>query len=271
MNHRCRKRLLPSLLRLRFLLPLLAPQAGWAAHPLASDDTGTIGTSVTEVEMTLDVARSESGGLLLSRRRTRVPRASTESDTTLLNATITRGLSERLDVSFSLPYERTKDEEKTVSGINDVALELKWRLLSAQEFSLAIKPQLFPATGNERRDLGNGKTSFGLVAIAAHETRHFTVMGNLGYIRNRNTVGAREDLWSLSTGVSWKPLPRWQFGADFGVYRNPDLEENRNPRFVILGVIYSPSDKLDLDFGLRKGLNTSDVNRGAGVGLTARW
>lgn len=262
--------LVPAL-RLWILLSLLLSQLGWAAHPLISDDTGTVGTAVTEVEMTLDVARSESGGLLLSRRRTRIPRASTLSDTTLLNATITRGLAERLDASLSLPYERTRDEEKTVSGINDVALELKWRVLSTQEFSLAIKPQLFPATGNERRDLGNGKTSFGLVAMAAHETRYFTVMGNLGYTRNRNTIGAREDLWSVSAGVLWRPLPRWQFGADLGVYRNPDFEENRNPRFVILGVIFSPSNKLDLGFGMRKGLNPSEVNLGAGVGLTARW
>lgn len=257
--------------RLWISLSLLLPQPGWAAHPLSSDDAGTVGTSVTEVEMTLDVARSESGGLLLSRRRTRIPRASTLSDTALLNATITRGLAKHLDVSFSLPYERTRDEEKTVSGVNDVALELKWRALSMQNVSIAIQPQLFPATGNERRDLGNGKTSFGLVAIAAHETRYVTVMGNLGYSRNRNTIGARKDLWSVSAGILWKPLPRWQFGADLGVYRNPDLEENRNPRFAILGVIFSPSNKLDLDFGIRKGLNPSDVKLGAGVGLTARW
>jgi hypothetical protein len=271
MNRYSNMKLFPALLRLWLLLPLVLPGLSSAAHPLVSDDSGTVGVSVTEVEMTVDVARSESGGLLLSRRRTRVPTASTVSDTILLNATITRGLAESLDMSFSLPYERTKDEERTVQGINDVALELKWRIFSAQKFSVAIKPQLFPATGNERRDLGNGKTSFGLMAIAAHETRHFTVMGNLGYMRNRNTVGARDDLWSLSTGVLWKPLPRWQFAADFSVYRNPDLEENRNPRFVILGVIFSPSDKLDFDFGLRKGLNPSEVIRGAGVGLTARW
>lgn len=271
MNYDAKWQFPPALLRLWVLLLFLMPGLNWAAHPLVSDDTGTVGISVTEMEMTVDAARSEGGGLLLSRSRTRVPTASTVSDTTLLSATITHGIAEHLDVSFSLPHEQTEVEEKKVRGINDGALELKWRVLSVQKFSLAIKPQLFLATGNERRDLGNGKTSFGLMGIAAHETRYFTVMGNLGYTRNRNTVGAREDLWSVSTGVLWKPLPRWQFAADFGVYRNPDLEENRHPLFVILGVIFSPSDKLDLDFGIRNGLNPSEVNRGAGVGLTVRW
>lgn len=74
-----------------------------------------------------------------------------------------------------------------------------------------------------------------------------------------------------STGILWQRAPKWQLVTDFGVYRNPDLSERQNPKFIILGVIFSPNNKLDLDFGIRKGLNPSEVNRGAGIGLSARW
>jgi hypothetical protein len=99
----------------------------------------------------------------------------------------------------------------------------------------------------------------------------FVLLANAGYTYNNNVVDARKDLWSVSTALVWKIKPAVQLALDIGAYRNTDRSASQNPAFAILGLIYSPHEKLDLDIGLRKGLNKAEVDHAAGAGITIRW
>jgi hypothetical protein len=53
--------------------------------------------------------------------------------------------------------------------------------------------------------------------------------------------------------------------------RNDPFLPGRNGQFVMLGVIYSPTGKIDLDIGLRKGLDRAEIDTSCLVGATFRW
>lgn len=236
----------------------LLPAFSHAAHPLVTDDTGTQGTGGMQLELNADASRDRSGG---TTERTRVA-----------NATFTYGLTEDLDLALNLPHQRAALTGTSAErGTGDVALGLKWRFLERDGFTLGLKPQVLLATGNEQRGLGNGKPSYGASLLAAWEADTVTLLANAGYTYNNNTIGARKNLWNLSAAALYRFAPKFQGVFDVGTYRNVDPSDNRNPAFAILGMIYSPTESVDFDIGFRKGLNKTEADKTAGVGLTLRW
>lgn len=239
-------------------ITLLLPCVSFAAHPLITDDTGTQGTSGFQFEVNTDASRKEAGGA--------VDRRSSA------NATLTYGWTDTVDLALNVPYQKaTPADDPVERGLGDVGLALKWRLWEKDGFSLGLKPQVFLSTGDEQRELGNGKTWYGANLLAAYETDLFAVMANAGYTNNRNMLGSRKNLWNVSAAGIWKIDPKLKAVLDMGTYRNPDPADNENPAFTILGMIYSPTEKLDLDIGIKKGLNRAEEDHAVGVGLTVRW
>jgi hypothetical protein len=53
--------------------------------------------------------------------------------------------------------------------------------------------------------------------------------------------------------------------------RNDVFLPGSTGRFATLGAIYSPTDKIDLDVGLRKGLNNAEIDTTVLIGATFRW
>ncbi len=242
----------------RAALALLFPSTCFAIHPLASEDTDTQGSSHFQLELSVDKDRRERGGEV---------RSATEA-----NATLTYGLTDSVDVALNTPYRRlSATDSATERGVGDASLLLKWRFWESDGFSLGIRPQIGFATGDAQRGLGGGKTSYGATLLAALERESYVFLANAGYRYNNNSVGDRTDLWNASAAVLWKLAQRWRLALDVGGYRNPDPAMRQNPAFAIFGLIYSPTKDLDLDVGVRKGLNDAEVDRTLGVGLTIRW
>ena len=110
------------------------------AHPLATDDTGTAGMGKFQLETS-----AEFGWDKESEHGTR-----TTSNYQTLNVALTAGLLDSLDLVLSYPYTWQHIEvNNTVttdnSGLNDLTLDLKWRILELGPASLAIKPSItFP-------------------------------------------------------------------------------------------------------------------------------
>jgi hypothetical protein len=62
-----------------------------------------------------------------------------------------------------------------------------------------------------------------------------------------------------------------ELGVQTNPARNDPFLPGRNGRFAMLGAIYSPSEKIDLDIGVRKGLNHAETDTVFLIGATFRW
>ncbi len=77
---------------------------------------------------------------------------------------------------------------------------------------------------------------------------------NLGYRRNANRVDEREDLWHVSAAGSFHFRPNLQIVANAEGDENPDPSAGDDFAFILGGLIYSPVENFDIDFGVLRGL-----------------
>ena len=270
---------LRSACSLSALLVAVIPAAARAAHPFITDDTGTQGAGNWQLELLaqrnrLDRTADAGAGPVRQDRRA-----------TIINPVLTYGLLDNLDLAVGLNHLRyrvTEDGAVTdeASGMSDSALELKWRFYESGEFSLALKPGLSLPTGNENRGLGTGRTSWGASLIAAYEAGPWTFMGNVAYTRLRfsllqDEAATREDLWRLSGGATWSVADGVRLVGELGIRtneaRDDPFQPGRNGQFAMLGAIYSPDKKVDLDVGVRRRLNRAEPDTVILIGATFRW
>ena len=86
----------------------------YAAHPLISDDSGTQGAGNWQLEVNTDHTRTRDDGQTAWARQ--------------LNTTLTRGVTDELDVAANLPLQRNSASgEPAQSGVADVTVQAKWR------------------------------------------------------------------------------------------------------------------------------------------------
>lgn len=241
------------------LLFLLASAATLceAAHPLLTDDPGTQGQGHHQWEINTDWGRqndgsSHAGGL-----------------------TYTYGMRSNVDIFVNVSHSRANS-----SGLNDASIGIKWRLWESQDASLALKPELLLPTGDENKGFGNGRVNSAFTVIGAYEYGKWKILGNLALASNRHDLATERDsnhalLWRASAAALYAFADRWQVLFDTGLARNPDKSSSTLPVYFLSGLIYSPSQDLDLDAGIKWGLNcdacAAQVKRQAGIGLTWRY
>jgi len=250
----------------------------WAAHPFITDDTGTQGAGNWQLELMAQqgrINRIADAGAGPVELRSRV---------TAFNPVLTYGFRDTLDIALGGNYLRQKDSqngaEVTTSGTADSTLELKWRFYDDNGFSMALKPGLSLPTGDENKGLGSGKTSWAVNFIAAYEAKPWSFMGNVAYARARfelpqDAADNRRDLWRISAGAAYSISEQFRLTGELGSRTNEASADpflpGRNARFAMLGAIYSPTEKIDLDIGLRKGLNRAEDDTVFLIGATFRW
>ncbi|OWW19809.1 transporter [Noviherbaspirillum denitrificans] len=234
-------------------LVFLAAGTAHAAHPLVTDDTGTQGRGNHQLELNTDRMRD----------------AGVSSQSAAI--TYTYGLRDALDAFVTLPAATTSP-----SGLGDVAAGFKWRFSESAGTTFGLKPELFFATGNENRGLGSGRAHAGLTLLASHQAGEWTLLGNAGLAVNRYALPVDHDqnrryVWRLSAAAIREVAEGWKALVDSGVARNTARSERTHPAFILLGMIYSPSEKLDLDIGWKAGLNSAETHRQVGAGVTVRF
>jgi hypothetical protein len=240
-----------------FRIPLLLlsglAHSAHAAHPFVTDDTTTQGRRNSQIELNAD--RFRFGG-----------------ETGRVAAlTYSYGAADALDLYGNLPMSLSAP-----SGKGDLSLGAKWRYWQSARSSLAIKPELLLPTGDEAKGLGNGRAGLALTLLAATTHGRWGIDGNLGLTANRYKLPEYGDsrhrlLWRASAAVSYSISPQWLVAADIGVARNIEKSAGTNPAFILVGAIYSPRPNLDIDLGIKAGLNAAEVSRQAGAGLTMRF
>ena len=81
----------------------------------------------------------------------------------------------------------------------------------------------------------------------------------------------RGSLWQASAAALYGLTPRLQAVADIGVKRNADVASKKNPAYALTGFIYKPSDSVDLDAGMKFGLNDASIRHQFGAGITLHF
>jgi hypothetical protein len=97
------------------------------------------------------------------------------------------------DFNYGLPDVQLKlefpvkivheDRDGTAAGAGDLLLGVKWRFLNDEQsqFQLGTYPQLLLPTGDEARDLGEGRPAFVLPLVAQKSWDKWTLYGNVGF------------------------------------------------------------------------------------------
>ena len=258
---------------------MAASDAGRAAHPFITDDAGTQGTGKWQLELLgererYDRVANPGGGPVQQRSRT-----------TAFNPALTYGLLENLDLALGLNYARYSVSENGVvaaqaDGASDSTLELKWRFYEEGSFSLALKAGLSLPTGDENRGLGTGRAGWSANLIADYEAGSWVWLANVAYTRERfelsqDQAANRGDLWRVSGGAEYILFKELRLVGELGVRTNPARNDpflsGRNGQYAMVGAIYSPSEKVDFDVGVRKGLNRAESDTVLLIGATFRW
>jgi hypothetical protein len=242
-----------------------------AAHPLITDDTGTQGKGKFLFELNgqtgYEAERSgaETGNNVTAKERE-----------TELKSALTYGVIDNVDVILTLPYQWKKTEAgnvtaSDVSGIADISVEVKWRFFEKDGLSFAVKPGIKLPAGDKDKDLGTGRATGTLYLITTKDIDPWAFHLNLGYKRNENTVDEREDIWHASLASEFKIMKNLKLVANIGAERNTDKASDTNPAFLLGGFIYSIRENMDIDFGVKGGLNKAEADITYLAGMALRF
>ncbi|MBI5633459.1 MAG: transporter [Nitrospirae bacterium] len=226
-----------------------------AAHPLITDDAGTQGKGKFQLEINGEYF-NDSG-----------------SAVTEIAAALSAGITEDVDLVVGMPYQllRIKGEDghrTTDRGISDASVEMKWRFFESKGLSLALKPGVTFPTGNDKKGMGDGKISYGLFFIATKEMEPVTLHINFGYVRNRAEF---RDIWHSSLACEHALTKDLRIVGNIGGETNPEKESNVHPMFLLGGIIYSFTENMDMDFGIKTGLNKAEADYTLLAGLAYRF
>ena len=253
-----------------FLMAVVLAWSGpaFAAHPLITDDAGTQGKGKLQFEFNGEYARDKEDGITV------------KSFTFPTIPVLSYGIADTVDIVFGLPYTVVTTEEAGTetrqSGLSDASIEMKARFYEKEGLSLAVKPGISLPTGDENKGPGNGKISYSAFLITTREAAPWAFHFNLGYIRNEYKLrvdedAKRKDIWHVSLASQLEVVKDLSTVANAGMERNSDKTSNTHPAFVLGGFIYSLNESVDIDAGVKAGLNRAEADYTLLAGLTYRY
>lgn len=233
----------------------------WGAHPLITDDAGTMGQGNTQFEMNGEC-------------ETLKDHAERERNINL-GSSITYGVKDSVDITLSVPYLFTKTRQsgnvEKERGFGDIVAEFKWRWYEKDGLGLALKPGFVLPTGNDRRGLGAGNVGYQVFLIATKELKPMVFHANAGYLRNENTSGERGDLWHLSLAGEFPLSDHLTIVANAGTDKDADPARDRQQSFALGGIIWTLSNRCALDGGLKYGFTSGGHTWSILTGVTFQF
>jgi hypothetical protein len=264
---------------LMFVIYSLLYSVSYAAHPLVTDDTGTQGKEKFQIEVNSEFTREKEREWDDNAEDWVTIKQTGGEVATILSY----GVTDNLDVVLGFPYQWkktkidgvvTEDPREQGDGMVDISLELKWRFFEKDGLSFALKPGVTFPTGDEKKGLGNGRMSYGITFITTKELGPGALHFNLGYTHNEYKLqedkdANRKGIWHVSLASEVEVVKDLKAVANIGIERNPDKTSNTHPAFILGGLIYSITDKIDISFGIKGGLNkpADDLSILAGIAL----
>jgi hypothetical protein len=232
-------------------------------HPLITEDADTEGIGKYQLGLTYEYGHDDRGGTVVN--------------TNQIQAVMTYGLEDNVDIVLTLPYQfinmETSESKISDNGISDITIEVEWRFFETNGFGLGLKPGVQLPTGDDQKGLGSGKTGYHLFFILSKELEQLAFHFNLGYMHNENSnvFGDRTDSWHVSL-ASEMPITSWMKAVvDIGVERSDDNRSNTPPLYILGGLIFPVNKSLDLDLGAKAGLTDTETDYSLLVGMTLHF
>jgi hypothetical protein len=251
---------------------MLCSSTAYAAHPLITDDMGTLGKGNFQVELNSEYA---------SDRETPTSGVETVERSVEAQATLLYGVTDAIDAVIGVPYVwvETNESDLTVPGFfhanekgaSDVSIEMKWRFWEGEGRGLAVKPGISVPTGDDQRGLGTGKYGYSLFLIGTQEAGAWVFHANLGYIHHANRADERESLCHLSLASEYSVNEKLRIVGSLGQERNPDKNDSTRPAFVLAGLIYGIAESIDIDVGFKTGLTDPETDHAVLAGLAIKF
>jgi hypothetical protein len=240
------------------LLVVLAAADGFAAIPLVTDDTSTMGKAKYQLDVFGEYGRDRDARIT--------------SNTSDFYASVTYGISDPVDLSVTIPYQFWRSEDSGSrskgDGISDIAIEVKWRFYEREGLSFAVKPGFTIPTGDDEKGLGTGRVTSYLYLIATKEAGPWAVHMNLGYIRNENRIEQRKNIWHASLASTYEVIKGLKLVGDIGAETNTDRSSKTPPVYILGGIIYSVSEHIDVGVGIKGGLTGPEKDITVRGGIT---
>ena len=256
---------------LLFVLFLFVAFSGtaFAGRPLITDDTSTQGKGGYLLEMGYEYNKDDTDG-----GRVRRDAGTVEVD---------YGLADPVDLIVSTAYQALQinnpGDTSSPGGVTDTLVELKWRFYENRKgLSFAIKPGTMLPTGNYTLGEGSGDYRFGtgqmrprLYFVATQYAGPFAFHVNLGYMRNYNRYDAATDLWHASIAGEWRMMKKLRLVCNTGIDTNPEKGTSTDPSFVLGGVIYTVTERVEVDFGVKYALGEPGYDAGFTTGISIKF
>jgi hypothetical protein len=284
--------LLRSLLCLRAIFTLVIaalPLVTYGFEPLNTDDAGTVGKGVRQIEQYFYVLNNNSPG-----DPGDIAAAGEEfrglGNAKALPFTFTYGLSDSTELSFGTTYYMSPRGDYSPFANNAIAL--KWRLIGDGDegLSIAVKPTItLPAsTSQQTKGLGLARTNYEFNFIASYFWDSFEIHANISYARNPynssypisgamatpqvNVVsGSIAPVWTVN---SWLKL-----AIDIGSYIDTTPSSPSPSDYGMLAAIFSVNKNVDIGLSyLQAGTTLYNAINGIGdnsnrseIGVTWRF
>jgi hypothetical protein len=248
---------------------LCLADTAFANYPLSTDDTGTQGRLKFQLDTSAEFSWDRATGNAVT----------TKTAGQSFNLGITAGVLDPLDLVLSLPFswQQVRENNRTVydqGGLHDLSLALKWRFVELGPASLAIKPAVTFPSGDHDRGLGAARPAYGATLISTVEVKPVAVHANIGYTYQNYTdadkAANREQLWNLSVAGTVEVTKQLLVVAEVGAATNANRACATWPLFVTGGLTYSVLDNLDLELGVKGGLNEPATDITILTGVTLR-
>lgn len=246
------------------IIVFLSAGVTFAAHPLITDDAVTLGQEKAQLEVTGEYGYDKNGGV--------TARAFD------VEATVTYGLLNNLDIVCGIPTHHIKtkidatpsdpENKTTEDGFGDISCEAKWQFFKGEPFSFALKPRITLPTGDHEKGMGTGRVTYGAYFISTGKFDPWAVHFNLGYTENENKLDERKGIWHVSVATEFAVDDRLKVVANVGSEKNTDKASGTNPIFAMGGVIYTIQKNLDVDCGVKVGLNAPETDIAVLAGIT---
>ncbi len=236
----------------------------FATLPLITDDAYTQGKNGCQVELAGEYVYDTDTD------------AGKTTNTVATAAAFTYGVVDNIDIIVTSGYQNTRGNTEGITsrsdGVPDSVIDVKWRFYERKDgLSLAIRPGIIFPTGDDEKGLGSGKVRYRFFFISSKELKPFTVHLNIGYMRNENKLDEREDILRVSLAGEWKFAERLRLVADTGIETCRDKLHINDPAFILFGLIYGVTEKIDLSLGVKSAITDTENNFSALAGMTFRF
>jgi len=247
-------------------LLMFVSSRSFAAHPLISDDAGTLGKGAVQVEFNGEIGSDNST----------VAGSTTKTESSKVSTTIGYGLQDKLDISFgitrpwgSLDVDGIKSNDP---GSVDFSFGAKWQVYEKDGFSIALKPS-FGYSYAVNVPANDYTTSYGAAVVLSKELEPFAFHCNVGYSYNDyNLAGTgRNSIWNFSAAALYEARKNMKLVADIGASSNSDRSVTEMPVFGLLGAIYALNKTIDFSVGGKVGLTDPETDVTGLFGITLKF